>query len=73
MENNEKKDARQELEIAEREGRSLKAKGKMRKRENTTKINKLWIWLGVLLLIFILLWWLMSIGMFEDLTGVSNG
>lgn len=73
MENNEKKDARQELEIAEREGRSLKAQGKMRKRENTTKINKLWIWLGVLLLIFILLWWLMSIGMFEDLTGVSNG
>lgn len=44
-------------------------------RENNTtrKNNKLWLWLGVLILVFILLYWLFSIGMFEDLSGVSNG
>lgn len=43
-------------------------------RENSTrKVNKLWLWLGVLILIFILLYWLYTIGLFEDLTGVTNG
>ena len=30
---------------------SLKAEGKNRRRENTRKTNRLWLWLGVLILI----------------------
>lgn len=52
---------------------SLTAAGRDRKRNNTRRTNRLWIWLGVLVLIIILLWWLFSIGMFEDMTGVING
>lgn len=52
---------------------SLTANGRNRKRESTRRTNKLWIWLGVLVLIIILLWWLFSIGMFEDQAGIING
>lgn len=52
---------------------SLRAQGKERHRENTRKINRLWLWLGVLILIAILLYWLFSIGLIGDLSGVSNG
>lgn len=52
---------------------SLRANGKIRKRESTKKINKLWIWFGVMILIAILLFWLWTIGMFEDISGVTNG
>lgn len=55
------------------EAGKLKAEGKREERHRSGKVNKLWLWLGVLLLIFILLWWLYSVGMFEDLIGVSNG
>ena len=46
---------------------SLPANGRRR------KTNRLWLWLGVLTLIFILLYWLFSIGIFEDLIGYFNG
>ncbi len=52
---------------------SLPAAGRNRKRDNTRKTNRLWLWLGVIILIFILLYWLFSIGIFEDLTGYFNG
>ncbi len=52
---------------------SMKAEGRERHRESTRKINRLWMWLGVLVLIAILLYWLFSIGLFESLTGVANG
>lgn len=52
---------------------SLKAKGRDRKRDNTKRINNLWLWFGVLILIAILLYWLFSIGIFESLAGVFNG
>ncbi len=39
----------------------------------TRKTNRLWLRLGVLTLIFILLYWLFSIGIFEDLIGYFNG
>ncbi len=52
---------------------SLPANGRRRKRESTRKTNRLWLWLGVLTLIFILLYWLFSIGIFEDLIGYFNG
>ena len=46
---------------------------KASQNNSTRKVNKLWLWLGVLILIFILLWWLYSIGTFEAITGVDNG
>ncbi|MDE5795880.1 MAG: hypothetical protein K2H75_02100 [Muribaculaceae bacterium] len=52
---------------------SLTAEGKNRKRMSTRRTNKLWIWLGVLVLIVILLWWIFSIGLLEDSAGVING
>ena len=52
---------------------SMKAEGRERHRENTRKINRLWLWLGVLVLIAILLYWLFSIGIFESISGVTNG
>lgn len=73
METHEKKnnEGRRDEDILE--AGKLKAEGKREERHCSGKVNKLWLWLGVLLLIFILLWWLYSVGMFEDLIGVSNG
>lgn len=52
---------------------SLRAQGKNRKRESTRKINRLWLWLGVLILVAILLYWIFSIGLIGDATGSFNG
>ncbi|MDE5793154.1 MAG: hypothetical protein K2I08_00355 [Muribaculaceae bacterium] len=35
--------------------------------------NKLWVWLGTLVLIFIILYWLFAIGTFGDLANWFNG
>ena len=35
--------------------------------------NRLWVWLGVLVLIFILIYWLFAIGTFGDLANWFNG
>ncbi len=48
---------------------SLKAEGRERHRENTRKINRLWLWLGVLVLIAILLYWLFSMGLMKGIAG----
>lgn len=58
---------------ADQIARSMEARGKNQKNESTRKTNKLWLWLGVLFLIFILLYWLFSIGIFEDMLAVFNG
>lgn len=72
-----KKDTRDEVrenrEVINEEAQRLRADGRERKNNGTRKVNRLWLWLGVLILIFILLWWLYSIGTFEALTGVTNG
>lgn len=52
---------------------SLRAEAKNRKRHSTFNINRLWIWLGVLVLIFILLYWLFAIGTMGDLMDWFNG
>ena len=52
---------------------SLMAEGKMRKRRDTQRINRLWLWLGVIVLVFILLFWLFAIGTFGDLANWFNG
>lgn len=55
------------------EAEGLKAEGKMRKENSTKRINKLWLWLGIIVLIIILVWWLFSIGTFEAIVGTANG
>lgn len=51
---------------------SMKAEQKDKQREHTRRMNKLWLWLGVLILVAILLWWIFSIGFVEDTSGVTN-
>lgn len=74
---NEKRDRREEelrnSPNADLIAESLPAAGKERKRRNTYKTNRLWIWFGVIVLIFILLFWLFAIGTFGDLADWFNG
>ena len=51
----------------------LRAYGKERKRRNTRRINNWWLWFGVIILIFLLVWWLWTMGIFGDMTGSFNG
>lgn len=51
----------------------LRADGKERKRRNTRRINNWWLWFGVIILIFLLVWWLWTMGIFGDITGSFNG
>lgn len=59
-------------ELPVQEAEELKADAKREVRKHSKKVNRLWLWLGVLILIFILLWWLWTIGTFEDVLGTSN-
>lgn len=68
-----KEEARTERDLERQEAAEIKATGKQHRREHTRKVNKLWIWLGVIILIFILVWWLWTFGIAEDVTGVTNG
>ncbi len=73
-ESNEKREIREAQEgYQDQIANSIKAKGKMRKNDSIRKTNRIWLWLGVLVLIFILLWWLFSIGTFDALVGTTNG
>lgn len=56
-----------------RKAGELKEEGRMRKEEGKQKSSRLWIWLGILVLIFILLYWLFAIGTFGDLMNWFNG
>lgn len=73
MEKDTNNDTRRDHELANQKAEEIMAEGKRRKNRNTKKINNLWLWLGVLILIFIIVWWLWTIGTFEDITGVTNG
>ncbi|MCM1152044.1 MAG: hypothetical protein NC328_00095 [Muribaculum sp.] len=52
---------------------SMPAEGKENHRKNSKKTNRLWLWLGVIVLVFIIIYWLFTIGVFESITGVTNG
>lgn len=52
---------------------SMPANRRNIKRRHTRKVNRLWLWFGVLILIFLLLYWLFSIGIMEDLLNIFNG
>lgn len=77
MNANEKHEAQLQEEARREEhlddGKELLANGKNRKNNGTRKVNKLWLWFGIIILIFILLYWLWTIGLFEDIVGITNG
>ncbi|MDE7413094.1 MAG: hypothetical protein K2N05_04795 [Muribaculaceae bacterium] len=50
-----------------------RAEQRKRKNDSTRRMNKLWMWLGVVILIFILLFWIFGIGTAEDIEGTDNG
>lgn len=52
---------------------SLPAEGREKKRHNTRKINNIWLWFGVMVLIAILLYWIFSIGLLGDSVNAFNG
>ncbi len=54
------------------EGKNIE-KGRQRKEEGTQRSSRLWVWLGVIAMIFILLYWLFAIGTFGDLANWFNG
>lgn len=68
-----------ERHIRENEGREkeianeLRANGKKKKNNGIAKSNRLWLWLGIIILIFILFWWIFGIGTAEDIVGTTNG
>ena len=51
----------------------MKENGNGRRESDSKKISRLWLWLGILVLIAILLYWIFSIGTVEDLAGSING
>lgn len=55
-----------------RAGKNLE-ENRQRNDVGTPRTNRLWVWLGVLVLIFILLYWLFAIGTFGDLANWFNG
>lgn len=70
METRDNKETRRNIEEAETMARAEQRK---RKNESTKRMNKLWMWLGVLILVFILLFWIFGIGTQEAVDGVDNG
>lgn len=48
---------------------SLRVDAKKRSQENISKNNRLWLWLGILVLVAILLYCLFSIGLFSSMGG----
>lgn len=72
-EENELRREERERHIPDLEAQRVLADGKDRRRNGTKRTNKLWLWLGILILVFILLYWLFTIGIFDSLTGAANG
>lgn len=74
MESEERKEKRQEVREAINEASDkARAQHNVRRNNNTRKTNRLWLWLGVLILCIILIWWLFTLGTAEDTMGIING
>ena len=78
MDTNEKDARRQEME--DKAFEEMRKAGEMRKEDRhirneveKRKTSNLWVWLGVLVLVFILIYWLFAIGTFGDLANWFNG
>ena len=59
------RDERQNTDNADQIAKSMLAEEKEKQRESTRRMNKLWIWLGVLFLVAILIWFMYFLGFLE--------
>lgn len=50
--------------------RSMEAEQRDQQREHTRRMNRLWIWLGVMILVAILIWFIFGLGLFEAAGGM---
>lgn len=77
MANMEDKDLREKENNAfqemRREGKNIEESRQKDDDQIAPRGNKLWVWLGALVLIFIILYWLFAIGTFGDLANWFNG
>ena len=51
---------------------SLRVDAKKRRNENVAKNNRMWLWLGILVLVAILLYATFSMGLFEGMSHASG-
>lgn len=51
----------------------LTEEGRERKADGRKSSGALWIWLGAIILVFIIIYWLFAIGTFGDLQNWFNG
>lgn len=63
----------EEAKLATPQAEELHERARERRNDTVKKMNNWWLWFGVLILIAILIWFLFSIGLFEDASGVING
>lgn len=56
-----------------RAGKNIEESRQKDDNQLAPRSNRLWVWLGVLVLIFIILYWLFAIGTFGDLANWFNG
>ncbi|MCM1377803.1 MAG: hypothetical protein NC097_00735 [Clostridium sp.] len=64
---------RKETIIPDATREELRAEGRSAQREGKSRSSRLWIWLGVIVLVFILIYWLFTLGVIEDVIGITNG
>ena len=62
------RDERQNTDNADQIAKSMLAEEKEKQRESTRRMNRLWIWLGVLFLVAILIWFMYFLGFLEFLS-----
>ena len=62
------RDERQNTDNADQIAKSMLAEEKEKQRETTRRMNRLWIWLGVLFLVAILIWFMYFLGFLEFLS-----
>ena len=73
MENKDRRDMENKaFDEMRRAGKNLE-ENRQRKDDGMPRANRLWVWLGVIVLILILLYWLFYIGTFGDLANWFNG
>lgn len=87
MENIDKKADEKRRDMEDRAFDEMRREGEVKKEERLkkaeerqpdteiagSKSSRLWLWLGVIVLIFILIYWLFAIGTFGDLQDWFNG
>jgi hypothetical protein len=51
----------------------IMADGRNRRRQRTERISRLWLWLGISILLFILIYWMFTVGIWSDMIAYLNG